>query len=83
MFTENSHIDRSSIKYRLIKRKLIPYKCEICGLEHNWNNQEIVLVLDHKNGISNDHRLDNLRFLCPNCNSQQSTFAGRNVKNNN
>ena len=37
------------------------------------------MVLDHINGINNDHRLENLRMLCPNCNSQQDTFAGRNV----
>ena len=24
--------------------------------------------------------LENLRLLCPNCNSQTDTFAGRNVK---
>jgi len=36
--------------------------------------------LDHINGINNDHRLENLRWVCPNCNSQLSTFAGKNVK---
>jgi predicted amidophosphoribosyltransferase len=38
------------------------------------------LVLDHINGIDNDHRLKNLRLLCPNCNSQTRTFAGKNIK---
>jgi hypothetical protein len=38
------------------------------------------MVLDHINGVPNDNRLENLRFLCPNCNSQTDTFAGRNVK---
>jgi 5-methylcytosine-specific restriction endonuclease McrA len=36
------------------------------------------MVLDHRNGDNTDNRLDNLRLLCPNCNSQQATFAGRN-----
>ena len=35
----------------------------------------MVLVLDHINGINNDHRLKNLQFVCPNCNSQLSTFS--------
>lgn len=32
------------------------------------------------NGISNDHRLFNLRFLCPNCHSQTSTYCGKQLK---
>ncbi len=32
------------------------------------------------NGESRDHRKENLRLLCPNCNSQTKTFAGRNNK---
>jgi hypothetical protein len=36
------------------------------------------MILDHINGINNDNRIENLRMICPNCNSQQKTFAGRN-----
>ena len=35
---------------------------------------------NHINGINNDHRLENLRFLCPNCHSQTSTYAGKNKR---
>jgi hypothetical protein len=35
------------------------------------------LQLDHINGINNDSRLENLRFLCPNCHSQTSNYGGR------
>jgi 5-methylcytosine-specific restriction endonuclease McrA len=41
-----------------------------------------VLVLDHVNGAKHDWRLENLRLLCPNCNSQTPTFCGRNVRRN-
>jgi hypothetical protein len=37
------------------------------------------MVLDHINGISNDHRLENLRMLCPNCNATLATHCGRNT----
>ena len=78
LFRENSPHSRLTVKRRIIAEHLIPYKCSICGFEGKWNGKDLVLILDHINGISNDHRLENLRFLCPNCNSQQETFAGRN-----
>ena len=37
------------------------------------------LVLDHINGISNDHRLHNLRIVCPNCAATLETHCGRNL----
>lgn len=55
------------------------YKCAICGISE-WLGNPLSLQLDHINGISNDHRLENLRLVCPNCHSQTETFAGRNVK---
>lgn len=77
-FTKDSSCGRCSIRNRLIKYNKIPYTCAICGLSPMWNGAKLTLVLDHINGIHNDNRLTNLRFLCPNCNSQTTTFAGRN-----
>lgn len=81
LFRENSPHSRSTVKKYIINNNLLPYRCSCCGLGGEWNGKKIVLVLDHINGTSNDHRLENLRFLCPNCNSQQNTFAGRNTNN--
>lgn len=39
----------------------------------------LTLQLDHINRVNNDHRLTNLRFLCPNCHSQTDTYAGKNM----
>ena len=80
LFRENSPHSRSTVKKYIIRDKLLPYKCDCCGFNGQWNGKELVLILDHINGINNDHRLSNLRFLCPNCNSQQDTFAGKNNK---
>lgn len=37
------------------------------------------MVLDHINGMSHDHRLENLRMLCPNCAATLDTHCGRNL----
>lgn len=79
LLTENSVVNRSIIRKRIIRENTIPYNCNICGII-DWNDKKLSFVLDHINGIPNDHRLENLRFLCPNCNSQTETFAGRNKK---
>lgn len=54
--------------------------CSICGLK-DWLNKEIVLILDHIDGNSENCSLDNLRLLCPNCDSQTDTFKGKNKGN--
>lgn len=78
LFVENCKHRRKSVKLTIIRDGLIPYKCSECGLTDSWNNKSITLQLDHVNGINNDNRLKNLRFLCPNCHSQTETFCGSN-----
>lgn len=77
-FTADSQTARASIKRKIIKNKLIPYRCLSCGLSDRWNGQPLSLQLEHINGINNDNRLENLAFICPNCHSQTSTYAGKN-----
>lgn len=67
-----------TLKDRLQKELGLGSQCEKCGISPTWNGKALVLQLDHINGISDDHRLENLRFLCPNCHSQTATYAGRN-----
>ena len=47
----------------------------MCGNDGNWNGSKISLILDHINGVNNDNRLDNLRFVCPNCNATLDTHC--------
>lgn len=37
------------------------------------------LQLDHINSVYNDNRIENLRWLCPNCHSQTDNYAGKNT----
>lgn len=76
-FCEESKIARHAVKRKIINEHLIEYKCAICGNTGEWNDQKLVLQLDHINGINNDNRLENLRFLCPNCHSQTKTYSGK------
>lgn len=43
-----------------------------------WNGKVLQLILDHVNGNSNDSHPENLRFVCPNCDSQLPTRGGAN-----
>ena len=42
----------------------------MCSIGPNWKDKPLTLELDHINQINNDNRIENLRFLCPNCHSQ-------------
>lgn len=77
VFVENSMHSTSYVKELILKLGLKEYKCETC-LISTWRDQELVLELDHVNGRNRDHRIENVRFLCPNCHSQTSNFRGRN-----
>ncbi|HEX5763694.1 MAG TPA: hypothetical protein VFY04_11315 [Solirubrobacterales bacterium] len=35
------------------------------------------MILDHINGVRDDHRLENLRMVCPNCAATLDTHCGR------
>ena len=73
--------DNSTVRKMVLKWDLISHKvCAICGRKPKWNGMPLTFVLDHINGKHSDHNLNNLRFICPNCNSQTPTFSGRNRK---
>ena len=68
------------LRLRLIKEGIKEQRCEICGTSH-WQGQQLSLILDHINGVNDDHRIENLRIICPNCDSLLPTFCGRNKRN--
>lgn len=53
-------------------------KCAICGIMPEWNGKPLTFVLDHIDGDATNNRRENLRCVCPNCDSQLDTFKSRN-----
>lgn len=80
VFVRNSKVGKQTLKRRVLKEGVLKYKCISCGNNGKWNDKELSLHLDHINGINNDNRKENLRFLCPNCHSQTETFGAYNTK---
>jgi Zn finger protein HypA/HybF involved in hydrogenase expression len=68
---KNSTGKSHSLKLRLIKEGLKEAKCEICGLTH-WQNEPIVLELDHKDSDHFNNEIENLQIICPNCHSLET-----------
>ncbi len=81
---EGKHSKYSSfkLKKRLLSTGIKNNECELCGQIAIWQGNPLKMHIDHKNGDSEDHRLANLRILCPNCHSQTETYSGKNRKNN-
>lgn len=69
------------ISYRQVKKYLIRkygQTCSICGFHGDWNGKPIVMIADHINGRSADNRLENMRLVCPMCDTQLDTFKSKN-----
>ena len=82
-FTENCKTDNGSLKKYILRFKMLDYICKNCGSQPVWNGKPLTLELDHINGIKSDCRLENFRFLCPNCHSQEPTSNVRKSKKSN
>ena len=54
------------------------YCCDICNMKNEWNNKSIIFVLDHIDGDAANNKRENLRLVCPNCDSQLDTFKSKN-----
>jgi Zn finger protein HypA/HybF involved in hydrogenase expression len=72
LLSQYSKFGTIEASYYLITRKILKYECSECESGPVWHKRNIHLFLDHINNNNNDYKLNNLRFLCPNCNVQQN-----------
>jgi hypothetical protein len=56
-------------------------QCALCRLSPEWNGLPLAFVLDHIDGDASNNRRENLRLVCPNCDSQLPTYKSRNRGN--
>lgn len=54
------------------------HRCAICNNEDTWNGKELHFILDHIDGDASNNHKENLRLICPNCDSQLDTYKSKN-----
>ena len=72
-------VNRQSLKKFLVETK--GNKCDECDVSDVWNNKPLTLQIDHVDGNSDNNDVNNLRFLCPNCHTQTSTYGSKGTGN--
>ena len=82
ILVDGSTYQSFKLKNRLFKEGLKSPQCELCGWAQKSLDGYLPLELDHINGSRHDNRIENLRVLCPNCHSLQSTHRGKNRNKN-
>lgn len=72
----NGNYSPHAFKIDILKEQ--GYKCAICGMSTIWNGKPLVFVLDHIDGRASNNARNNLRCICPNCDSQLDTYKSKN-----
>lgn len=79
---ENGNMSLSERAYKKYLIKKYGEKCMKCGWDKRHPiTQKVPIELEHKDGNSENHNLNNLELLCPNCHSLTLTYKGLNRGN--
>ena len=80
IFIKNSTASQATVRRWYIKGNDSEYKCSICGQEPIWQGKDLTLILDHIDGDNHNSVLENLRWVCPNCNQQLPTTGFKKMR---
>lgn len=79
LVNDSTYNNMSKLRLRLQRELGWEHRCVVCN-NTEWNGRAIPIQIDHINGDHYDNRIENLRFLCPNCHAQTDTYCGKNMK---
>lgn len=77
IFRAGAKIKTENLKREYIRRILLgDAHCENCGIRE-WNGKALMFQIHHRDGDHQNHSVDNLQLLCPNCHSQTDNYSNR------
>ncbi|MFJ7332741.1 HNH endonuclease [Streptomyces sp. NPDC101110] len=62
---------------RAMRELGVEERCAMCGIGAAWQGEQLPLEVDHIDGDWRNNRVENVRFLCPNCHSTTDSYRGR------
>ena len=74
-------IMRANYNPRIFKKDILKEQnnvCSICGMSPIWMGKELIFIMDHIDGHASNNKRENLRMICPNCDSQLDTYKSKN-----
>lgn len=78
MFSKGRHRSSHVLRRAMVKEGFDDCFCAVCKISNLWNEKKLTMQIDHIDGDNKNNCIENLRFICPNCHTQTSTYGFKN-----